>query len=198
MMKERLVYGLVLAGGKSTRMGRDKGTIVYHDIPQRDYLFRLINPLCDKTFYSIREDQIGEFNKEEALIVDDNEYRGPLNGILSAHKRYPKVAWMVIACDLPFIDTQMVKKLLDERDEHCFATTFSVSQSGLPEPLAAIWEPAGLKGAIGYLENGSSSCPRKYLINSDIKLVVPDKDQGLLNANSEQDYEEALSKLVSK
>ncbi|WP_321160189.1 NTP transferase domain-containing protein [Muriicola sp. Z0-33] len=198
MMKEREVYGLVLAGGKSTRMGRDKGSIVYHDIPQRDYLYGLLTSLCKKTFYSIREDQQEEFKSDDHLIVDENIFRGPLNGILSAHRKFPDVAWLVLACDLPFIDLAMLNKLLEERNQNCHATAFSVSQSGLPEPLAAIWEPEGLKGAIGYLDNGSSSCPRKYLINSNVKLVVPEKDLGLLNANSEEDYKEALSKLVPR
>ena len=197
-MKERLVYGLVLAGGKSTRMGRDKGSIIYHSTPQRDHLFSLLDTLCDKTFYSIREDQLGEFKNHEQLIVDDNEFRGPLNGIISAHKKYPEVAWMVMACDLPFMNLAMLKKLMDERSQKHLATAFSTSKSGLPEPLAAIWEAEGIQGAIRYLQNGSSSCPRKYLINSTIKLVVPEQDQVLLNANSEEDYKEALSKLVIK
>jgi len=197
-MNERLVYGLVLAGGKSTRMGRDKGAIVYHDTPQRDHLYSLLNALCHKTYYSIREDQLNEFKDDDQLIVDDNEYRGPLNGILSAHKKHPDVAWMVMACDLPFMNIPMLTMLLEERDEKCAATAFSTRESGLPEPLAAIWEPEGLKGAYGYLANGASSCPRKYLINSDVKLVIPEQDQVLLNANSEEDYKEALSKLVSK
>lgn len=197
-MKARLVYGLVLAGGRSTRMGRDKGAIIYHHTPQRDHLYSLMDTLCHKTFYSIREDQLPEFSNNKHLIVDENEYRGPLNGIISAYKKHPEVAWMVMACDLPFMNLAMLKKLLDERDENCAATAFSISQNGLPEPLAAIWEPEGLEGAIGYLENGSSSCPRKYLINSEIKLVVPEEDQVLLNANSEEDFKEALSKLVTK
>ncbi|MFT5737968.1 MAG: molybdopterin-guanine dinucleotide biosynthesis protein A, partial [Maribacter sp.] len=38
MISNAKIYGLVLAGGKSTRMGVDKGLITYHGLPQRDYL----------------------------------------------------------------------------------------------------------------------------------------------------------------
>ena len=197
-MEKRRVYGLVLAGGKSTRMGRDKGKIVYHQSPHRKHLFALLDSVCEKTYYSIREDQLSEFTEREQLIVDENEYRGPLNGILSAHKKHPDVAWLVVACDLPFMNRAALVQLLKEREEDRTATAFSTHESGLPEPLAAIWEPDGLTGAKIYLKNGSSSCPRKYLINSNTKLLVPEEDQVLLNANSAEDLKEALSKLVSK
>ena len=194
-MRDKKIYGLVLAGGRSTRMGKDKGAIVYHNKPQREHLFQLLQTVCDATFYSIRKDQIEEFSALEHCIVDRDEYKGPFNGILSAHKQYPNVAWMVMACDLPFMDAAALNKLLDESDEDYFATAFSTSDSGLPEPLAAIWEPKGLTNAIEYMKHSSSSCPRKYLINSNTKLVIPDKDQVVLNANSIEDYEEAVSKL---
>ncbi|NNE77041.1 MAG: NTP transferase domain-containing protein, partial [Pricia sp.] len=48
------IYGLVLAGGKSSRMGKDKGLIPYHGMPQREYLYHLLGRVCDKTFLSIR------------------------------------------------------------------------------------------------------------------------------------------------
>ena len=51
------LYGLVLSGGKSTRMGTDKGLITYHGIPQREYIYKLLEEVCDATFLSIRDDQ---------------------------------------------------------------------------------------------------------------------------------------------
>ena len=52
------LYGLVLSGGRSTRMGKDKGLINYHGIPQRDYIYNLLNEVCDETYMSIRKDQV--------------------------------------------------------------------------------------------------------------------------------------------
>ncbi|HMB64644.1 MAG TPA: NTP transferase domain-containing protein [Eudoraea sp.] len=201
MKKEPMVekiYGLVLCGGKSTRMGKDKGSIVYHGLPQREHLFGLISALCDRTFYSIREDQINDLPPDSQYILDTNKYKGPYNGILSAHEKYPGVAWLVVACDLPFMDMGTLKLLIAERDRGSVATAFATRESGLPEPLAAIWEPAGLIKSKDYLEQGSTTCPRKFLINSETALVMPELDRVLINANSMADYEAALSKLISK
>lgn len=178
-------------------MGQDKGSIQYHDLPQREHLYNLLSQVCDKVFLSIRKEQASEISKSIASIIDKDEYKGPFNGLLSAHKAYPKVAWLVLACDLPLLDLKAINQLISARDSKKYATAFATRKSGLPEPLAAIWEPHGLANSIAYLEHTTSSCPRKYLINSEVKLVFPKDDIVLMNANSEEDYREVVSKLES-
>ncbi len=191
------VYGLVLSGGKSTRMGSDKGLIEYHGIPQREYLYQLLGKVCESTYISLREEQEAEVPFGYATLTDKDKFRGPFNGILSAHERHPKVAWLVLACDLPLIDLPALQQLVQERDSGKFATAFANEENPLPEPLCAIWEPIGLKTAITYLEAGNGTCPRKFLINNQTKLVFPQNKNVILNANSQEDYQEALSKLIT-
>lgn len=191
------LYGLVLSGGRSTRMGQDKSVIQYHDLPQREHIYNLLSQVCDKTFLSIRKEQESEISEGISTIIDMDEYKGPFNGLLSANYAYPKVAWIVLACDLPLIDLKAINQLIAARDCKKNATAFATKKSGLPEPLAAIWEPLGLTKSIDYLKQATSSCPRKFLINSEIKLVFPKDEIVLMNANSEEDYREVLSKLES-
>ena len=190
------LYGLVLAGGKSTRMGSDKGLLTYHNVPQQEYLYTLLEQICDTVFLSIRGEQKQSIPKEFNVIVDKNEYRGPFNGMLSAYVEHPNVAWLVLACDLPLIDRETLEKLVQERDATKFATSFATKKTGLPEPLITIWEPKGLKKAKDYLKTSESSCPRKFLINSGIQLVFPEQDEVLYNANSVSDFEFIKSKIV--
>ena len=190
------LYGLVLSGGKSTRMGTDKGLIEYHGIPQREYLYNLLSQVCENTFISLREEQEDELPTAMKTIVDLNEFKGPYNGLLSAHKKYPDVAWLVLACDLPLMDLDALKELISQRDSAKEATAFALKENPLPEPLCAIWEPQALQQSIEYLESGNGTCPRKYLINHDTKLVFPKFENVLLNANSEEDYKEVLKKLA--
>lgn len=191
------LYGLVLAGGKSLRMGKDKAQISYHGIPHSIYLYNLLQNFCDKTYLSLRSDQQLEYREEFQIIQDQDRYRGPFNGLLSAHDYAPEAAWLVVACDLPLMDLLTIEDLIEQRNSKKIATALATRKTGLPEPLAAIWESNGLHKAIDYLSKSDSSCPRKYLLNSDIKLVYPAEDKVLLNANSEEEYLEVLRILAT-
>lgn len=195
-MKKSGLYGLVLSGGKSTRMGEDKGLITYHGIPQRDYLYQLLNNICDETFMSIRPEQEDDFADDVNVVLDENIYRGPYNGLLSAHNAEPNIAWLVLACDLPLIDNKALEQLISQRNPNKIATAFATTKSKLPEPLCAIWEPKALSDSITYLEADNGTCPRKFLINSDVELVFPENDLVLMNANSKEDYKDALQHMI--
>jgi len=190
------LYGLVLSGGKSTRMGEDKGLITYHDLPQREHLYHLLKEVCDQTFISIRNDQEKEIPQEFETIIDKDEFRGPYNGLLSAHAEHPDVAWLVLACDLPLVDKNALLELINGRNSNKIASAFADVENPLPEPLCAIWEPESLKQSVTYLKAGNGSCPRKFLINADVNLVFPKNKEVLLNANSREEYEQALQKLA--
>jgi len=190
------LYGLVLSGGKSTRMGTDKGLIKYHGVPQREYLYDLLNQVCGEAFISLRKEQEADLPSRMQTIIDLNEFRGPYNGLLSAHKKHPEAAWLVLACDLPLMDLNAIKELISQRDTTKQATAFALKENPLPEPLCAIWEPHAFADSLAYLESGVGTCPRKFLINHDTKLVFPKDENVLLNANSEEEYKEAIEKLA--
>jgi molybdopterin-guanine dinucleotide biosynthesis protein A len=196
MISKDKLYGLVLSGGKSTRMGEDKGLITYHNLPQREHLYHLLNEVCDKTFLSIRQNQESEIANSFKTIIDNNEFRGPYNGLLSAHKAHPEAAWLVLACDLPLMDKKALQELIAARNSDKIASAFADLDNPLPEPLCAIWEPEALQQSVAYLEAGNGSCPRKFLINAEVNLVFPKHKEVLLNANSRTEYEEALLKIA--
>ncbi len=190
------LYGLILSGGKSSRMGSDKGLIEYHGVPQRTYLYNLLQQVCDEAFISLRKDQVLDLPPNMKAIVDLNEYKGPYNGLLSAHKQYPQVAWLVLACDLPLINLAALQELVLARNKSKMATAFALKENPLPEPLCAIWEASALNNSISYLKSGAGSCPRKFLINNETELVFSAHDHVLLNANSKDEYQEALKRLA--
>ena len=192
------LYGLVLSGGKSTRMGTDKGLIPYHGMPQREYLYNLLGTICNRTFMSLREEQADGLPPHVEVILDENRVRGPFNGLLSAHNTFPDAAWLVVACDLPLLDQSALEELIGARDPGAVATAFAKREDPLPEPMCAIWEPHAFAMALSYLEGGTSTCPRKFLIRNDAKLVFPSDENVLWNANSEEEYREALEKLSGR
>jgi len=190
------LYGLILAGGKSSRMQTDKGELQYHETTnQRTYLYKMLNLFCNKTFVSCRNEQVDHLQNGEEFIVDENLYQGPLNGILSAHHRFPDKAWMVLAVDLPHITNANIQALISERDPLKLATVYATHHSQNPEPLIAIWEPEALKEAEKYIQSGNH-CPRKFLTGRDIKIIFPENDLELFNANFYTDYLEAKKRMA--
>ena len=180
------VYGLVLAGGKSIRMGEDKGAIVYHDKAQREYAADLLSPYCQQTFISCREDQLNTITTNYELLPDTFLGLGPYGGILSAFQKHPNVAWMVVACDLPLLDKPTLDTLFQNRNPSKVATCFKSNRNEFPEPLITIWEPRSYMTLLQFLAQGYS-CPRKALINSDVMVLPTPQGDKLKNINTREE-----------
>lgn len=176
--------GLILAGGKSARMGEDKSLIKYHDKPQREYLFELLQKFCDDVHVSCKSDEI--VPKRLNPIADQFDMDSPLNGILSAFKMYPDVAWLAVAVDMPLVDEKAVQFLLEHRDPLKIGTCFRDSDGSLPEPLLTIWEPQAYPLLLKFFDDKRIS-PRQFLKDNNVKLLnVPDRNM-LVNINTPQD-----------
>lgn len=186
------VNGLVLAGGKSKRMGEDKGVIDYHGKPQREYLADLISPYCEETFLSCRPNQSVDTGRP--VIEDRYLGLGPFGAIASAFQVDPTRSWLVVACDLPLLSTVSFDQLFSSRNPAKYATTFQSPVNPFPEPLITIWEPKSYMRLLQFLAQGYS-CPRKVLINSDIELLTAQAPDELLNVNFPEERDAIFTKL---
>jgi molybdopterin-guanine dinucleotide biosynthesis protein A len=186
--------GLVLAGGKSERMQRDKGKIDYHGVEQRTHMNNLLSSLTEKSFISIRNEQKVEFSAETDTIEDVYFGLGPYGAILSAFQKDPNSAWLVTACDQPLLNKETLEYLIASRNTSKEATAFYNSDTDFPEPLITIWEPKAYSRMLYFLSLGYS-CPRKVLINSDIELVRLADEMALKNANTPEEYDNLLAML---
>jgi len=191
------LYGLVLAGGRSTRMQRDKATLEYVGRTQLERAVDLITPLVERVFVSVRPDQTRDpLRARFAQIVDSGEVEGPIAGIVAAQSRHPEAAWLVLACDLPLLDQQTLEHLLRLRRPERQATAYRSSHDGLPEPLCAIYEPSSREAIRAYIAGGRD-CPRKFLINSDTALLDQPDPGALDNVNTPNEYGSATHRLHS-
>jgi molybdopterin-guanine dinucleotide biosynthesis protein A len=191
------VYGLLLSGGASKRMRRDKAHLEYRGEPQLLRAWRLLGEVTEQAFVSAREDQRSDpLRAGLPLIIDSYESVGPAAGILSAQDAYPDVAWLVLACDLPLLGADTLRRLLAERDPAADATAFTSRHDGLPEPLCAIWEPASHALLLQRYRNGEY-CPRKALIRSNTTLLPPPGD-ALDNINAPEDLAQLQSLLDAR
>lgn len=184
--KSANLYGLVLAGGQSSRMGKNKSELEYHGIPQKEYAFGLLKDLCDKVFTSINKNiQPSEFKNP---LIDEFLLESPLNGILSAFHHYPDQAWLTLPVDMPFVDHSTLALLVSERNERKVATCFLDSEGSRPEPLLTIWEPRAYQLLIGFYERGGIS-PREFLMTSDVCLLEVPNKKVLQNINTQEEFD---------
>lgn len=188
------LYGLILSGGKSQRMGEDKGAIQYHDKPQREFEANLIQDFCFRTFISCRENQDELVETSFPKIYDSFINLGPYGGILSAFREHPNSAWLTLACDLPYLDKKTLKQLVINRNSSKLATCFYNPVTSFPEPLITIWEPRAYPVLLEYLSLGYS-CPRKVLINSDIEIIELADPIHLTNVNDPESRELAVRQI---
>jgi molybdenum cofactor guanylyltransferase len=187
------LYGLVLSGGRSTRMQRDKAVLAYHGRTQLEWAIDLLKPFVARSFVSVRPDQMQDpVRAQFPQIVDGHDNLGPIAGIVAAQTAHPDAAWLVLACDLPFLNAATLEHLIRSRDTARLATAFRSSHDGLPEPLCAIYEPAS-RAAIGAYVASGRQCPRKFLIQSDVQLLDEPDPRALDNVNTPEEYGAAMT-----
>ena len=176
--------GLVLAGGRSTRMGTDKGLMSYHGKPQREHLFDLLKEVCETVYTSCRKDQdVAEINNP---LIDLFEIPGPMNGILSAFGHAPDTSWLIVAVDMPYVTRQALELLLTQRDQKKVATCFYNPELNDCEPLLTLWEPIAYPLLQEFVKEGNLS-PQKFLRTHDANVIhIPDANL-LKNFNSPAD-----------
>ncbi|GGH00728.1 molybdopterin-guanine dinucleotide biosynthesis protein MobA [Mucilaginibacter phyllosphaerae] len=184
-----VLNGLVLAGGKSTRMGYDKAAVNWYGKQQRYHLADLLNKHCAGVYISCRDAaQQNEVDAGYSSLHDTFTGLGPYGAILSAFREQPDAAWLVIACDLPLADAGVLQHLADNRNTAAMATAYRGTDQGFPEPLITIYEPKAYPVLLQYLAQGYS-CPRKVLINSDVALLQAPNPDALANVNTPEELD---------
>ena len=206
------LHALLLAGGHSRRMGKEKSKLLYQGQTQFSRIVVILRELGIPSHLSIRAGQTlpAEANLStsplsppaEAMAAEINPIHdrdsfkdiGPLGGILSALASHPGHAFLVIACDLPFLEIKTLEQLIQDRKPEKLATAFRSHHDRLPEPLCAIWEPHGAKLLQQKLDAGIR-CPRKILIQSEIQLLELTNKEALDNINTPEEYRDALARM---
>jgi molybdopterin-guanine dinucleotide biosynthesis protein A len=189
------VFGLLLAGGRSRRMRQDKATLAYAGRSQLARALELLSPRVDRCFVSVRADQRGDPQRAAYELIEDLQPDlGPIGGIQAALHAHPDRAWLVLACDLPFLQAPTLDHLLARREPARLATAYRSSHDGLPEPLCAIFEPAALEAVDRWIAQGQR-CPRALLGTLDTRLLDPPDPHALDNINTPEEYAVASAEL---
>jgi molybdopterin-guanine dinucleotide biosynthesis protein A len=155
-----MIKGLLLAGGMSTRMGRDKASLVYGGVstlPIAVWLHGLLGKVCGQAYLSLRAGQRGFAGLDRI----DDAGQGPAGALLAAYLHDPTATWLVLACDFPFVKEEALRFLASR------GGAFK-SNDGAVDPLFAVWEPRALAALEEDVARGQTS-PRRILIRLGTK-----------------------------
>lgn len=183
------LHGIVLAGGKSSRMHSDKALLIYENEEQWKVAAQLLNPFIKKVYISINQNQSKIWTNFEnnKFIVDKEDFKnkGPISGILSIAEENNENGFAVLGIDYPFLRLENLIELNNERSEHFEAVCFEIN--GFLEPLCTIYEKSAIEKMKIYFENGGESLS-KFLKTIKTKIITTEDSNFLRNINSRKEF----------
>jgi len=146
------MLGVVLSGGQSSRMGTDKGLIRSESKTWAQIALDKLAAFQIPVVISVNAKQHVEYQAEFRVeqLLKDNEglaIRGPLAGLLSVHRRFPKQDLFVLACDMLLMDKSMMEKLVTA-SRSGMEDVYLFTNNSEPEPLCAIYTARALANTL--------------------------------------------------
>ena len=197
-MKKEL-YGLVVCGGKSSRMGTDKSLINYHGKPQRYYVYEMLEWVCDKVFISCNRAQATSIIAPYQMLADQPELEnvGPMAALLTAFSTYPDKDFLVVGCDYPLVTTKDLKEFEKGLDREQIASAFYNEENNMYEPLLAYYsERSGNEIQRMYRDNQYSL--QHFLKENNAKKYNPVRPKNVISVDTPEDFEMAKEKIRLK
>jgi len=175
------LYGLVLAGGRGSRLGRDKAALDYHGTAQVRWAHALLARHCACAWASARAAaQAAEFPFVGLpTLTDAPQVEGPAAGLAAAFGCAPDAAWLLIAVDMPLLEDATLEALVANREPRAIATAYR-HPDGTPEPLCTIWEPSVRR----LLATTGSASLRRLVEGSTARLLAPANPLWLKSVNT--------------
>ncbi len=142
------LLGVVLCGGLSSRMGKDKGILKIRGKHWAEHCREILMEFFGKVVLSINQNQLVHYEKFfriEDLVLDSFSVKGPLKGILSTHREYSQNDLFILACDMISMQSDAITLLLNAYKNHSGFDFYIFKNKGRIEPLCGIYTSNGLK-----------------------------------------------------
>ena len=188
------ITGIILAGGRSSRMGKDKGLCMLKDKPLVSYAIQTLQPLCSRLMISANHfpEKYAEFGWP--VIRDEIPDIGPMGGIYTCLKKSTTRYNLVLSCDTPFVNTAVFQLLLENVENN--QVICPVHDTFLIEPLSGCYHTNILSDLTRSIENKEFKM-MQFLKRVRMKTVTIDdhlpffNDFLFLNVNSPEDLKKA-------
>jgi molybdenum cofactor guanylyltransferase len=196
------ILGLVLAGGRSTRMGAEKAFIALAGRPLIVHVLERLSGQTDKLAINANGDPARFSGLALPVLADDARDigAGPLAGIAAglAFARTQGCALVAtVPCDAPFAPRDLVSRLASELERRGAPISVAEGPRGL-EPLCALWRTDLLEALREALASGERS-PRRFMEEMGAASVLFSGERAgdpFANLNSPADLEAAATRIA--
>jgi len=177
---------IILAGGKSSRMGRDKSLLPAAGVT-------LIGKIAAQLQDHFQEIIIGANNKEKYLFLnlpvvpDLEEGKGPLMAIYSTLLRSQHEINFVVACDIPDLNMKYVREMMHQMKDH--EIVIPTGSDGKYEPLFAVYKKSVTGAVKKLLDAGERKVSLLFKSADVLYLPLPDEGKWYRNLNTREDYQ---------
>ena len=182
------ISAILLAGGNSRRMGREKAFLKINGIPLIQYVYNQLQTHFRTVLISANDKAKYSFLGAE-VIVDKKPGMGPLMGIASALEASPSDLNFVIACDIPDIDLEFVKMMV--RESTAYDGVIPMNSRSQYEPLYGIYKKSMLKNMNTLLLSGRNKISRVFDM-CVMRYIAVKGVHWLQNLNTIEDYEQYI------
>jgi len=186
--------GIILGGGRGSRIGQDKCLMRLDGKPIFEIVFGKLKPLVNEIILVTNAPQHFAEGSEFRIVTDEIPHQGPLGGILAGLSFSSHKYNLVVACDMPFLNTGLIKFLFSEISDA--DAVVPCSDEGI-EPLHAIYSKDCLPAIRSKLESGRKRVVSffdevkiKYVDKEKVKEFDPDY-RSFFNINTRDDWESA-------
>ncbi len=178
-----LVTGIILAGGKSSRMGTDKGLMFYKGRPMIQHILDPMAKICHRILIVTSNPMYGMFGFE--LVKDEQPDYGPVMGLLSGLRQSKTDINLVMSCDAPLVGFDLMKQLVLATG---VADVVAARSSVGLHPLIAVYKKrciSGLETAINEDEHRLRTVLESFHVQ--VFDVEKEKEELLRNMNTRED-----------
>ncbi|WP_242157613.1 molybdenum cofactor guanylyltransferase [Aestuariivivens sediminis] len=185
MIRTKNITGIILAGGKSSRMGTDKGLLEINQKPFVTHIADALQPLVSEIMIVSDNSKYDVFGYRRILDVFKDS--GPLDGVYSGLKASKTEYNLVLSCDIPLIKTIVLKQLIDSID--ATNDVFQIESNGKTMPLVALYKKTCFRTFQELLVNHEKRL--QFAVNQckvkNIKLKHR-YDHTITNVNTKQEF----------
>jgi len=188
-MYKNEITGIVLAGGKSSRMGTDKSLMIWKNKSLVEHAINTLKPLCNKVVISAKNNQY-QFTGCE-VWPDELTNQAPMIGIYSCLKRSQTEVNLILSCDMPLISPDLFEYLLSNSSNHkAVVPVHNIKQI---EPLCGIYKKSVLAEMEKFIKNENYSL-QQFLKASSARIISITqelsffKEDLFLNVNTMEDF----------